>query len=118
MGDETKGVLRLIRLVTGVSRATSEAAKPGMRGQYASPRPWLLDSTNVARKHQEIIICQAAVDLRVQQCFRVKTVSSRVLMVEDLERFCVVQDLLFRHQLRAAIARIPIGEGHGGVNVF
>ena len=33
MGEETKGVLRVIRLVTGVSRATSEAAKPDMGGQ-------------------------------------------------------------------------------------
>ena len=33
MGEETKGVLREIRLVTGVSKATSDAAKPGMRRQ-------------------------------------------------------------------------------------
>ena len=57
MGDETRGVLRLIRLVTGASRATSEAAKPSIRDQQASPRPWRLGSTNVARKHEEIIIC-------------------------------------------------------------
>ena len=37
MGEETRGVLRVIRLVTGVSRATSEAAKPYMRGQQATP---------------------------------------------------------------------------------
>ena len=28
IGEETRGVLRVIRLVTGVSRATVEAAKP------------------------------------------------------------------------------------------
>jgi len=35
MGEETKGVLREIRFVTGESRVTSEAGKPGrvsMRG--------------------------------------------------------------------------------------
>lgn len=29
IGEETRGVLREIRFVTGVSSATSEAAKPG-----------------------------------------------------------------------------------------
>ena len=33
IGEETKGVLRAILLVTGVSKATSEAAKPAVRGQ-------------------------------------------------------------------------------------
>ena len=33
MGEETRGVLREMRLVTGVSKATSDAAKPGMRRQ-------------------------------------------------------------------------------------
>ena len=57
MGEETRGVLRVIRLVTGVSKATSEAAKPRIRGQQTTLRPWRLKGTDVARKHQEIIIC-------------------------------------------------------------
>ena len=34
MGEDTRGVLSEIRLVTGVSRATSDAAKPGRIDQH------------------------------------------------------------------------------------
>ncbi len=90
IGEETRGVLRLIRLVTGVSRATSEAAKPGMRGQRATLRPWWSGSTDVAGEHEEVIVCQAAVDLGVQQCFRVETISIQVAIAEHFKRFGVV----------------------------
>ena len=109
----------MIRLVTGVSKATSEAVKPGKRGQQATRRLWRSDSTDVAWEHQEVIVCQAADSFRVQQCFRVETISIRVLMAEYFECFCMVEDLLFRQNLRAAIiARIPIGEGHSEVVVL
>lgn len=75
IGEETKGVLRVIRLVIGVSKATSVAAKPGMRGQQATRQFHGLEHTDVARKDQEVVVSQAAVDLRVEQCLRVESIS-------------------------------------------
>jgi hypothetical protein len=57
MGEETKGVLRVIRLVTGVSRVTSEAGKP--EGAVRSCRLYLIlleGYTNIARKHEEVVV--------------------------------------------------------------
>lgn len=49
MGDDTRGVLRDILLDTGVSRATSDAAKPSTAGQYELKQSFRRpDNTNVA----------------------------------------------------------------------
>ena len=75
IGEETKGVLRVIRLVIGVSKATSEAAKPGMSGQQVTAPLWGLEFTDVARKHQKVIVRQAAVDFGIEQSLGVETIS-------------------------------------------
>ena len=90
IGEETKGVLRVILLVTGVSKATSEAAKPGVRGQQVIVRLWQCDSTDVAWKHQKVIVRQAAVDLGIEQGSRVDTIGIGIFIVEYFECFGVV----------------------------
>ena len=66
IGEETRGVLREIRLVTGVSRATSAAENPDRLSQEGCRCRSHEGCTNVARKYQEIIISQTAIDTRVQ----------------------------------------------------
>jgi len=92
MGDETNGVLRVMRLVMGESRATVEAGKPFAvlvvgKEQYAS-----LSRTNVPRKDEEVIVCETSILLGVDQLLRTQSVSLLIVAGEDLEGILVVED--------------------------
>lgn len=89
MGDETRGVLREIRFVTGVSKDTFEAAKPSVDGQHK-----LLyrrsESTYEARQNEEVVISQSSIDLRVEKGFCVQSVSSSILFAQNLQSCCII----------------------------
>jgi len=69
--------------------------------------------TDIAREHQEVVVGQSTVDSRIQKNFCVQTISFLVFVTKYIESLCVVQDLLFGHELRAASSGIAIGESHG-----
>lgn len=47
--------------------------------------------TNVAGKHEKVIVCQTAVLLRVDERLGINAIVLRVLVLEDLKRLGVVQ---------------------------
>lgn len=61
IGEDTRGVFREIRLVTGVSRPTSEAENPN------NPCQWKLGievspaSTDIAWQNQEVVVGQSSI---------------------------------------------------------
>jgi hypothetical protein len=93
IGEETKGVLRVMRLVTAVSRVTSEAGKPEDR----TIRRCVLEGrnlrrhTNVARQDEEVIVGQTTVLLGVDECLDVDSIALGVVVLEHLKGFGEVQ---------------------------
>ena len=75
MGDETKGVLRVMRLVTWES-------KDDLGGREA----------NVAREDEEVIVGQAAVLDGVHELVKIEAIEGLVLL-EHLEGALVIKDL-------------------------
>ena len=98
MGEETKGVLRVMRFVTGESRVTSEAGKPsrgivrsrskfegggkrlGKREKQKARR-----RTNVSREHEEVVVRQTAILGGIDQSLDVDAVMLAVLVLQHLE---------------------------------
>lgn len=95
MGEDTKGVLRVIRLVTGVSSVTSEAGKPGCAVRFCHLLMVLLERyTNITREHKEVVISQSTILFGVNKRMDVDAIALRVLVLEYLLRFGIVQCVL------------------------
>lgn len=96
MGEERRGVLREIRLVTGESRVTSLAEKPGLRSKHADNGAHAHSAahTNVTRKDEEVVVGQTTVVLGVKESLDVNAIALGVLVLDNLKGILVVKDLL------------------------
>lgn len=98
MGEERRGVLREMRLVTGESRVTSLAEKPELRSKHADncarAHTHSAAHTNVTREDEEVVVGQTAVVLGVEESLDVDAIALGILVLDNLESVLVVKDLL------------------------
>jgi hypothetical protein len=96
MGEERRGVLREMRLVTGESRVTSLAEKPELRSKHADKGAHAHSAahTNVTRENQEVVVGQTAVVLGVKEGLDIDAILLGVLALDDVKGVLVVEDLL------------------------
>lgn len=84
----------MTRLVTGVSKETSEAGKPCHEVQSLDrglgTSAWL---TDISRQNKEVIVGQGTVLIGVKERINVKTVAGGVVLFQDLQGLCVVLEL-------------------------
>jgi glucose-6-phosphate dehydrogenase assembly protein OpcA len=96
MGEERRGVLREMRLVTGESRVTSLAEKPELRSKHADNGAHAHSAahTNVTRENQEVVVGQTAVVLGIEESLDVDAIALGVLALDNVKGVLVVKDLL------------------------
>lgn len=96
IGDERRGVLREMRLVTGESRVTSLAEKPGFTSKLAEQcaRAHSAAHTNVTGEDEEVVVGQTAVGLGVKERLDVDAIALGVLILDKVKSVLVVKDLL------------------------
>jgi hypothetical protein len=96
MGEERRGVLSEMRLVTGESRVTSLAEKPELRSKHADncAHAHSAAHTNVTREDEEVVVGQTAVVLRVEEGLNVDSIALGVLVLDNVESILEVKDLL------------------------
>ena len=91
IGEERRGVLREMRLVTGESRVTSEAAKPATQPLARPKEEEARARTDEARQHQEVIVRWCTILGRVEQSINIKAIFLRVFIFEDFQGFGIIQ---------------------------
>jgi glucose-6-phosphate dehydrogenase assembly protein OpcA len=96
MGEERRGVLREMRLVTGESRVTSLAEKPGLTSKHADNGAHAHSAahTNVTRENQEVVVGQTAVVLGVEKGLDVDAIALGVVALDNVKGVLEVEDLL------------------------
>lgn len=103
-----------MRLVTGVSRVTSEAGNPdeGVSTSSIFGNQIGLCHTNITGQDKEIIISQGTVLVRVKQGVDIQTISGRIVPLKDLQGLGVVLDLSLGVEEALGIA---VGDSHGDI---
>lgn len=88
--------MREIRLVTGESRVTSLAEKPGLRSKHADTGAHAHSAahTNVTGENQEIVVGQTTVVLGVEESLDVDAIALGVLVLDNVKSVLEIKDLL------------------------
>ena len=113
MGEERRGVFKVMRFVTGVARLTAEAGKPRGISLSCSRLEIRLGHTDIAGENEEVIVSEAPILPRVYQLLHIKSVTRGIIMLQDFESFSEVEGVLIVQELGTSHAtHVAVCERH------